>query len=213
MARYSDLLDDVRPHVAEAPIPEVEDCIKRSVITFCRNSRIWREDNTLKLKVNQTQYRLIASGGRVEQITKAQFKDDQVGAIPLLQAQWNDVIMPERQGTRSQPRYFALSPDHAEVAIFPAIDSVQFNPKLLTYLHLVPERRGTSYPDWIREEWQEAIIHGALFYLYRTPRKPWSSQRMAASERFEFYTEINNATREARTDNWAPTMTKMRQWF
>jgi len=212
MAEFLDFFDEVRAHVPKAPMPEIEAAIRRAVIKFCRDSHIWREWHTLALKPDVKEHRIRARGGRVEAIRSAMYEDNEVKRIELTQAQWALVIHPERE-TYSRPRNYALSPDHERVAFSPVPDELpELKPVAHLYLILVPERSSRSFPDSIAEEWQESIIHGALFYLYRTPNKPWSSQNRAATERFEFYTDINRATRESHTDNWAPTMTRMRQW-
>ena len=212
MARYMDLFDEVRAHVPKAPQPAIEDAIKRAVIKFCRDSHIWREWHTINLKPNIKEHRIRPRSGRVEAIRSARYEDDDVKRTDMVQSQWALVIHPERE-LFNRPRNFALSPEGERIAFSPIPDEpLDKNPKAHLYLILVPERDVDFYPDHIAEEWEESIVHGALFYLYRTPNKPWSSQQRAGTERFEFYTDINRATRESHTDNWAPTMTRMRKW-
>jgi len=213
VADYEDLVDLVRPHAIEAPLPSIISSIRRATIKLCRDSHIWREWLDVKVSTGDKTVRLRPRSGRVEAIREAVYEDSQIGRRSLSQANWGDLVYPERQ-TDTRPTHYALSPDHSKIGFFPTImaDAAQ-GPVVHTYLLLVPERSGDSFPDWIDEEWQEAIVHGALYYLYRTPRKPWSSQPRAAAERFEFMTGINQASRETRTDNWAPTMTKMRKWI
>ena len=212
MARASDWVDDILPHCAQAPIPEIEDCVRRAVIQFCRDSHFWRDSLNVTLVADQTEYRLRPRSGRVEKILRAQYQDTRYGLQELNHGQWSHVSSPGYDMGSAIPRFFGMSPNHERVAIAPAPDSTD-DPVLKLYVALAPTRAGTEIPDAVFEEWFEAIIHGALYYLYRTPNKRWSSQARAREERFEFNTLINAASAESRTDGWAPVVTKMRQFI
>lgn len=212
MADYADLVPDLRPHAPQAPVPLLEDAARRAAIKLCRDSHIWREQVEVRLTAGKNEYRLRPRSGRVENIHQGQYEDTRVGRRDIREVSWGD-ITGLNAGENGQPCYFALSPDHGSVFAHPAPEAVESEtPKLRLYCMLTPTRDGDTFPDFIEEEWREGIVHGALFYLYRMPGKQWTSQALAQRERFEFYTEINRATRESMTDNWAPQRTKMRKW-
>lgn len=209
MAQISDLLSDVRPSVPTAIVPEIEDAIRRSLITFCRASRIWRESLVVPLRPNVREYRLRPSlGGRVDQILSAAFSNQPPGLsesrTPIDIVEYQQIEVLSSASVARQPRAIAMTPDSRTAVLYPTPTMAEDrNPKLALYVVVVPARAGSTFPDFIREEWWEPIVQGALQILFDMPQKPWTDPMRADRARIEAANGINEARAEQITHNWA----------
>lgn len=215
MARVSDFLVDVRPSAAEAPTPSIESEIRRGVIELCRESQIWRQEVGVELVEGKTDYQLRVTGeGRADNVLKALYIDDDNRQMVLQKGRHGDFVA----GRESQfplggpPRYFTVLPDGAAIRIHPIPDSSGSNPRLIVYTTVVPSRRARTIPDFIANKHHDAIVAFAKWRLLVIPDKPWTDPRMAEYHRRQFYRGVNQARREALSEQWAPTQVKLRRW-
>lgn len=211
MARYDSLLQDVRPYANEALVPEVEDNIRRAVITFCRRSRIWRPDRSVTLKANEAEYPVRITDGRLDQVLRARYKDDK-NQYDLKQGDFKLLKLGSDSPAADRPQQFALNPTSGKLLLYPTPTDVTDNPVVELVGVAVPTRDSQTFPDFILEEWYDGLVHGALWYLLTMPNKPWTQHELAMRERQEFFTAINNARREAITSGWMPKRVPNRRW-
>ena len=197
MARYVDLIPNAQREAPEAPSFSVESEIKRAVIEFCRYSGIWRSNRVIETEAGVSEYRLRTErGGRVHDVLRvARVRPD--GSESTLLAR---VGMAEIGRVISEYRAYSVNETTGRLVIASTPKSPG---QLRVYAKLVPARDSQEFPDFIAEEWQDAIVQGALWKLLSWSNKPWSSRERSEDCRRAFYDEATRARQRAATDNWA----------
>lgn len=218
MARYSDLVSDIRPSVVECANPIIEDYARRSVIEFCMRSRFWREQITIPLVDGQDDYEIgtVRPEGRPDQVLSAHFRADSAGggrSIPLAHLPYSHILQPGLTSRRGSPSHFGVRVDGNGIKVWPEPKVESFdNPRIDLYVVAVPRQRSSQYPDVIDQQWREALIDGALWKLLMIPGKPWTNMDRASTHRFDFFRQVNDARRSQMNDGHAQGRTKLRQW-
>lgn len=215
MARFSDFTNEVRPVAQEAAMPTIEAEIRRSAIELCRESQIWRAEVSVSLVANQAEYNLLApGGGRADNVLKGLYVDDDNQQHTMQKVPHDDYAygLPATIASATPPRHFSVLPSLGRIRLYPAPDDVTANPRISFYTTVVPTRRSRSIPDFLAEKHWDAIVNGAKWRLLMIPDKPWSNPQMAEYHRRRFYTGVNQARREAMTEQWAPASVKLRRW-
>lgn len=219
MARFDDLVDDVRQFAAECPDTEIVNHLRKAAIEFCKRSRFWREVVEIPLTA-EVEYEMpaIDLSGRALQIVAAQYRTDDSPnggghrRIHIRIAKYAEVRMPEGRDYFSEPSEVGLRQDGRTVRVWPVplVDGLT-NPRLDLRIAVGPQRNARQFPDEIEEQWRDALVDGAIYMLARIPRKPWTSVKVSQERRFEFYRQINQAARE-RINDGGQTHTRMRPW-
>ena len=217
MARYSDLIPDVRSEAPEAPSSVIESHARRAVIEFCRRSRFWRERLEIPLVEDERAYDLrIRPEGRCDQIMRARYVTDK-SRRPLGHKQHGDIIVTDRPDRPGEPEYFSLDPAGQSIHLFPTPGGMSFkpadNPRIELRVVAVPTRRSRQFPDKLFEQWYEGLIAGTLASLLNVPSKPWTHAELAAARNHQFNQVITTARQAATADGWAPGRHNFRRWI
>lgn len=204
MARYLDLVDELRRECPEAPSALLESEARASVVDFCKQSRYWREHRVIDLVEGQPDYRLRPSNeGRVDQVLQVIYISN--GDWPLAKVDYARTLGQARNG---QPRYYAEPPGGGAIRLDPTPDGGQ----LALYLVLVPARQSRTFPDMIAEPWWEALKDGANARLLMHSNKPWTDPAKAEYLKLQFMRAAMSARQAAVSDQWAPQSVKLRKW-
>lgn len=174
---WSDLYQDILPHVPGCPEPLVEDAVKRVTVKFCRDSHSWKEQiNDLYLIEGVDRYEIgIPEESELLEICELYFKND----TPLL--------------------------DWPSINVFGLISFDRpVKPKehpLVVKVVLVPSKDATGVPDKIGDHYREALIHGAIGILQEIPAKDWSNPQLAMYHKGEYQNGISEARSRAANGN------------
>lgn len=214
MARYNQLLDDVRSSAPECPDRVVEHYIRRAVIAFIKQSRVWRESIDVALAVGRDEYELRADG-RVDQVINAVYVTDK-SRRHITHVPFGRVDVPERRSSQGEPRFFGVDPSGQLVKVSPVPGGQNFkpdqNPRLEVRAVLVPSRNSRQFPDFVFEHWYEGLVSGALWMLLGTTSKPWTNSELAGVKAREFFDAVRNAKQAAAAEGWAPMRPRYRRW-
>lgn len=211
MATYNQLMSEIKPYATDAVNPEIIDCIKRAVIDFCRRSRIWKETINVKIKENKYLYTFNENGARVEQVLSGVIKTSKIEEPMNLKP---DSLLSTISSRRFLRGYNYSQPSSGnKVRIYPIPDSSHLSPNVDFYCVLAPTRQSNSYPDFILEEWYEALITGSVYNLLRIPNKPWTDYNLSIHHNKQFLSFITEAKQESVTDNWSEVRARPRPWI
>lgn len=168
---WSDLFQDILPHVPGCPEPLIEDALKRVAIQFCRFTHIWEEQLEDIYPINGiTRYSVNApEGTEVISISYCATK-----TTPVPKSNWPQI----------NPFGLLKFPEQPDPSKGP----------LEIRAILKPTRTATGMPDQIGLHYQEALINGALAKLQEMPRKDWTDLQLSAYHQ----TLFDESVREAR---------------
>lgn len=191
---YTDLLDDVLPHLAADPSdPVTLAAIKRAAIEFCRKSWVWHHlPDPQNLRAGTAEYDLDPPAGA----DIATVIDVQVGNVPLTPKSiaWLNANLPGWRTTAATSKHYTqVDTDQVILAPLPADNLTQ---GLLMTVALQPSQSATGLPKWLATQYLYAIADGAIARLMLMPGKPWTDLPNGADHRARFEAAFNDA-REA----------------
>ena len=193
--KYSDLLDDVLPHLAADPSdPVTEYAIKRAAIEFCAGSWIWKHlPDPLDIAAGESAIDLeMPSGTDITAVMDAAY--DGVPLTPMSVA-WLDKEIPRWRTPRPTSKSYTPV-DTEQIVIAPVPDSNIVGALTLT-LALQPSQTATGLPKWIANQYLYALADGAMAKLMLMPGKPWTDIPTGTDKRLSFEAATNNARASA----------------
>lgn len=193
--KYSDLLDDVLPHLAADPSdPVTEYAIKRAVIDFCAGSWIWKHiPDPIDVQQGESAYDLeLPPGADIAVVLTAT-----VGVQPLSarSIEWLDAQLPGWRTNPATPRHFTQV-DTEQVILAP-VPEVNLPQGLALSLALQPAQSAKAFPRWISNQYLYALADGATARLMLMPGKPWTDLANGQDRRARFEAAIANARTSA----------------
>lgn len=202
MALHADLIDAVRSEAREAPGQAIGDHIRATVVEFCKRSRVWEDRQTIVLSAGQADYRLrILLEGRVDQVLSARLEWAGGGRalkkVPFIEAP-----------SSGEPRAFSETPGFIHFDPTPDKDG------LSARLHVVyvPTIGSRTFPDFVLDEWRDALVWGATARLLKQPDKPWSNVERGMYLDREYHLAIRDARQKSASSNWVPQSIPLRRW-
>ncbi len=182
--KYSDLLDEVLPHLAADPSdPVTENAIKRAVIEFCSDSWIWHYlPDPIDVVAGQARYPLENPIGT----DVAAVLDVQHNTVPLdpRASSWLDREIPGWRVIRKTPKHYTQV--DTEEIILAAIPEANLTAGLTMTLALQPSQRATEFPGWICNQFIYDLANGAVAKLMLMPGQPWTDLQNGADRRKQF---------------------------
>lgn len=147
----TDLVPRVRIVVSEVPENMALIYLQDSAIRFLRKVRLIRSTYTLSSVEDQSNYAFGTSGA-----------DTKVA----------NILVVKKNGTELPPYAYTLDKEDQEIAFESNyVPSESDTDDLSVYAELEPTGKATDFPTWIMEEYQEAIVGGALEALLDTPNR------------------------------------------
>lgn len=193
----ADFVDFIVPHAPDVPEVVAQHAIREAIVRFMRETRIAVAELILPTQCNVPDYPLITPECRrliqVEQVFVD--KDDR----PVI-TNFSGRVRPARDfGTGgSGMHYFAggwrvehVGDEHDAAIVFhgpPARD--QF---IKVHYSWAISRDDCAVPDFIYEEWMEAVRHAALYQLYIMAGQEWTNPSLAAHHEGAYQTERRRA--------------------
>lgn len=221
---YLDTMDDVLntiPHLDGCPEPAKSAALSKAFHKFCKDSLAWTCDLALALKADQSDYSVAAPGyafvhaiveNTVFQNGIKVVRGNNIPQFITEYAALNDaegdpiiddrgVVMAVETATQrtdtgiergDRVRLYQLLPDH-KIRVSPV--PKDFPAILYFKAVLVPFYDATAFPRQILDHYLDGIINGALYFLYATPKRPWTDMNEAGVRYQMFLKDIKNAKR------------------
>jgi len=200
MATTDDFLPGILPDVPGCPLPTARFHIHRAVMEFCRESGIWHEDLTpIDLVNDQRDYILpVTDGVMYRQIERV---SPRVGDSypPRLIHKTEQQLDKERPGWRmwfaNLPLYYSTDVKASKVSLTATPRGMTQPTSITVHVSMLPTEDATAIPDFIAEQWREAIETGAKARILGMPSQhPWSSKQDALELRQSFLVKCDEAT-------------------
>lgn len=189
-------LSRVLPSVDACPSPIAEQAIRDAIDSFCRQSRIYRERQTVALTSGVSSYELDPPGGGsvIVETLYARIGDDIL-----------EPLIPELESRlfigSGKPEYIK----HAEPGSIEILPAPADSGTLSVVVVYSIDQAATMFPS-ILDQWREEISFGAMARLMVMPNKPWSNPQMAAGYQSMFNAGVNDAAARASLGNRRATM-------
>ena len=213
MAQFTELSEFypiMKPELRGCSNPSILAALRRAAITFCEDTEAWQEDSDTAIVVDQRQYDVSETNGRVLRLIRVRLVDEDV----------SDIRDPE-SGTVVDPWKYELVNDDstgAETldflkAYIPSDEADGYT--LVVTRSLAPHDFQDILPDWFMTQWGMAIRSRAFFELYSAPDKPYSNPQQATrywDQYMEYFSraKFDNLHRRkyvserAQSPRWAP---------
>lgn len=176
MARYEDMLPDVRGTVYGAPDIIILRALRRAAQSLCKSSQCWREtlDDTYA-EAGVSAYEFASPfESVVDKIICVKVDGKEVGR----QVRPDDILrQPEQTGF---PRMFAQHAHRQELLLWPAPGADENEHVISVQAVLSPTLRATEIPDGIVAEYQQGIVAAAKAdLLLNSPGQQWHNPELA----------------------------------
>lgn len=200
----TDLTDwgpEINFHIAGVPEPALQIAVRNAAIKFCEKTHLWTQDLTeIGVEADTQAYALSdPDDAKIIGIQSAKYKpdaadDDQYVTLdPASEHQqdyfghgnwkYTEATAPSQYWVDNVDKQIHLVP-------IPDTDSAE---GLLVKVILKPDATCTELPDFIYEDWKDAITLGALSDLYARKRTPWYDPNEALLKLKLFIAACNNA--------------------
>lgn len=175
----------IMPYAADAPSEMLQHVVREAVVRFMRRTRIAVESVEIDLQCGVREY--LVETPECEKIVAIERVLDACA--------WNSVRADWPSG--DLPRPYSWRRDHHHPVV-----ELQYSPKeddvvRVDYSWTIG-RDGCEIPDFIYEEWEEAIKHGALAELLMMPGQEWTRPQMAQYHEGKY----NQLVVEAKSRKW-----------
>jgi hypothetical protein len=238
--KFVALANEIAIEVPNCPRPLIERAIRNAMIEFCERAKLWRiELPAINVVANQARYAL-AFDAPVDPPVKAivdirgalfDGRDLQPTSRDRLDLHWHGASNVLSGGSRNVPTdvFFPVptggnasswesaggmptvyfQPDPATIRLVPTPTQTMTG-NIVVRVAVKPTRAATAAPDWLMEDWFEALCAGAKARLMQVPKKAWSEPNLALYYRRQFETACRKAHAEALRDSTRDDMTVRR---
>jgi len=169
----------VAPDVNQAPSPVVEDTVEDVIIDFCQKTsfyRQWLEDH-IEVSVDDEEVELdLPDDTAVVEIISIQAVESDGSYGGFIDP---DTFMFSNQG--DEPRIIFNDPSNEE-----------YTARVRAALR--PVVGFTDVPDWIYEDWRDAIVDGVKYRLLAMRSKPWYALQESEQHRVWYEREVRKAS-------------------
>jgi len=198
MKLWEDLLNEVMPYVENCPLPIAKHQIRNAAIEFCQRTALWRSElDRINITTNIHTYDLhteITIDQAISAIDYAYITESS-GETNLTITTEDSLKITNRVWrvlTSTKPESIMLL-DTDNCRLYP-IPEVDISNSLVIGLILKPSRNSAGLPDWIFEQWAEAIAHGAKARLFGMKSRSWYAPDEGVDEQADFDISVQDAT-------------------
>lgn len=195
-AKYTDLLDEVMPHVPGADTDIVVNAIKRAVIQFCVKSLVWRvpSDPITVYADGTADIDSPESNTQVVKVLSAKLAGRKDPILPK-SPEWLDAWNPDWRTAIGEAQYFTQdNPLQMLVTLAPGSQLVG---ALTAQLALAPSIVSSGVEKWILDRYAEPLASGAIGRLMIMAKKPWTNAQLGLGHMQEFQAGIGAAMAQA----------------
>ena len=197
---YINFYEYVLPEVHGCPKAVAKNAIRDAVIEFCDKSQVWTapsEDTDIVAGYSRYSFDARTDGAIVATIGYAAINDNPISRVSIYELEEK---MPNwRYVTSKTPNVcFMDTSESMRLVGEPEEDIIG---GLYVEVVLKPSRTSTECPQFLLENWAEAIAHGALARLKAMVGRPWADGQMVSYHRNEFRAGISRARSSAQKSN------------
>lgn len=173
MADISTWLPDISSRVPGANRTEINKAIITTIREFCTKSLLWKRKLTaIDIVAGTSEYIIAApTNAAIVDIDRIEVSDLFVNPTSM------DLLdrVPEtwRSEEASQPSEYMV--DAEKVLTLRETPTQSITGGIIVWAALKPIPTTTTVPDFIYDDWYEAILNGAMAFLLRMPNKSWTS--------------------------------------
>lgn len=167
----------IRPHAVAAPPPLIEQHVVRAAISYCEATQCWRIVGPLPFDaVGEGAVTLAApAGASVHEVEGVWFNGRRLDVVPFDE-------MPMGEATDGDPHTFTQA-ERGKIVCWPAPSSAA---SVVVSRILKPSRAAQELPDFLLEDFGDAIADGALADLLAMHETPWMNLTLAAAHASRF---------------------------
>jgi len=196
MATWKQFHEYVLPNVQGCPVGIVDSCIRSACIEFCEKTLLWQQ-NSLPTDVLAGEARYGFStpvGAKVVLVVQAYVvgSDSTLGTLAQTTVDELNRYRPDWT-TLVTEKPFAFFMDTDSSIRLVGVPAETLPAYLSLAVALKPARSATECPDFLLEDWAEAIAHGALVRLHAMVGKPWSEKTLISYHQQKFRAAISAA--------------------
>lgn len=208
MALFTVLLTEARPGLTGAPDVSILSALRRAAAHFCRQTGIWSDVlSPIKLRAGVYVYDFDAPlGGNVENILSLKIN----GVAITNHMRFQDMHALTRDAAGGLPTAFSITSDGGSLAVWPTPRTEDAGLVVDVLASLSPARTSPELPDFMTNEWHDAIVAGAKADLMLIPEMPWSNPGAAMNCRAYFEEQVSRARKEAYSGHHAPLRVRQR---
>jgi hypothetical protein len=173
MTNISVWLSDVSLRVPGANKLEVEKAIITTIREFCTKSLLWKKKlDAIDIVATVSEYIIAAPvDSAIVDIDRVEVSDLFVN--PTSMDLLDRTPEPWRDQQSNQPSEFMV--DAEKVLTFREVPIDNLTGGIIVWATLKPTPTAATIPDFIYNDWYEAILNGAVTFLLRIPNKSWSN--------------------------------------
>lgn len=197
-------LDDFLPHVlVELPgcsDPLVKQTLVRVAVEFCQRTLAWDEiQDPIALLDGVSEYEIcVPSGGQVYQVRDVWIRNRRLRPITLQDLQ---LEMPDwRESCASEPSSYNLALARGTLSVFPKLLNVPSGTAMVLRVAYVPSNSATVLPDFLGQQYLNAIAAGVKSRLMAMPNQAWTQPALVSFYWQQFEEGVFNARAEALHD-------------
>jgi hypothetical protein len=208
MARLSELLPEARIGLSQAPDVSIESALRRSAARFLRETQLWKADlDQFELRTGVETYELQPpqSGAVVEKLVVVRVGSNVVEPVRLSDLR----AMPTAGGA---PVAAALSVDGREVTFWRKPTAAEAGTKVAIHAALSLERTAREIPNFLADEWHDAVVAGAHAEMYGNKAMPWYDEQKAQERAFRFAEDAARAKRKQHSGGHTELRVRPRPW-
>ena len=183
MAEVKELVPSVQEMARLCPVKRIKDSIMDAAIDFCRRSLVWRVQTTDDIVAGTDTYTLAmptgAAIGAIEIVTVDGIQ------IPMWTSPW------PHSSTSGGAVFYGVNQDK-QVRLYP-IPAESVTDGLVVSVVAIPDKTGTVIPDFLLDDYKDAIVSGALASVMAIIGQPWANAQVAMYHQKMFSRAIGGA--------------------
>lgn len=201
---FSTLASKVNANVVGCPIPMIIQHVRDAAIRVCERALVWRyEQDAFVLTPGVYQYSFVKpDDARVHAVMLATINGSPLEILTLddatkLYPDWpiTSSTPPAIEENGSEPRSVSQV-DAQRFVVLPAPDAAQSYSVRMVYA-LKPSRSALEMDESVFDEYETAILHGALQTLFAIPEVQWSDKAMTTYHAKQFMFTLGEARAQA----------------
>jgi len=191
MATISDFHPYIMPAVQGCPVQLVNTALRGAINDFCERTHMWRYSFvSTNLVAGQSEYTFTSPAGTViakpvyVAVNKTPVVATNIEDLDTLYSGW-------RESSASQPNMYYMDYNSHLVLVPAPAEAITAGLDLDVALKM--DITSADCPDWLFQNWAEAIAHGALMRLHAMPGKAWADPQTVAYHKAKFREGITYA--------------------
>lgn len=205
MASYEDLYIDIRADAHQAPDFVILKNIQAVGAEFFTRTGAWEQRiDDIKLLSGVDEYDIAADAwAQVVRVVQV-WRDN----VELQQQMQRDIIKINK--IEGLPSRFSSS--GCAITVYPVPGDNDAGSVLRVLAVLAPQRDAEQIPDYLFNQWRDALVYGAKARMLESPTQPWANPQASQHFRNLYNRELRRAKTQAHNSNGAPLQVTLRNY-